>query len=59
MEDTKWSFPLEILKEDTIPLMLRNIDGGQKMLRLEVRGYEEGSRYLIVFRPGFSRCPFR
>ncbi|XP_078437793.1 pleckstrin homology (PH) domain-containing protein isoform X2 [Wolffia australiana] len=58
MEDLEWSFPLEIIKEDTITLMLRACYGGQKLLRLEVRGFEEGSRFVIIFRP-ISYCPMR
>lgn len=59
MEDTNWSFPVEILKEDTITIMLRNWNGDRKFLRLEIRGYEEGSRFLIVLRPASTRCPVR
>ncbi|CAA6669756.1 unnamed protein product [Spirodela intermedia] len=59
MEDTNWSFPVEILKEDTITIMLKNCNGERNFLRLEIRGYEEGSRFLVVLRPGSARCPVR
>lgn len=52
LEDTKWSYPVEILKEDTFSLVLRSHDGTQRFLRTEVRGYEEGSRFIVVFRLG-------
>ncbi|MQL75897.1 hypothetical protein Taro_008256 [Colocasia esculenta] len=59
MEDTNWSYPVEILKEDKITLMLRDSNGERKFLRLEIRGYEEGSRFLIVLRPGSAHGPIR
>lgn len=58
MEDTKWSFPIEILKEDSLSLVLRKECGERIFVRTEIRGYEEGSRFIVVFRQS-SRSPIR
>ncbi|XP_023553987.1 uncharacterized protein LOC111811402 [Cucurbita pepo subsp. pepo] len=58
LEDTSWSLPFQIT-EDTIFLALRRYDGTRRFLRIEVRGYEEGSRYIIVFRVGSADGPIR
>lgn len=52
MENTGWSFPIQILKEDTISLVLKKRNGLRIFLRTEIRGYEEGSRFIVVFRIG-------
>ncbi|XP_058084436.1 uncharacterized protein LOC131232245 isoform X2 [Magnolia sinica] len=59
LEDTEWCFPVEIVKEDTITVVLRKHNGGRRFLRTEIRGYEEGSRFLIVFRLGSANGPIR
>ncbi|XP_031385571.1 uncharacterized protein LOC116199374 isoform X2 [Punica granatum] len=59
LEDTDWSFPIEITKEDTISLVLRRQDGTRKFIRTEIRGYEEGSRFIVVFRLGSMFGPIR
>lgn len=59
MDDTDWSFPLQIVKEDTVTLALKKHDGMQSFLRTEIRGYEEGSRFIVVFRLGSSKGPIR
>lgn len=59
LEGTNWSFPVEIVKEDTITLVLRRQDGSQTFLRTEIRGYEEGSRFITVFRLGSISGPIR
>ncbi|PWA98621.1 pleckstrin (PH) domain superfamily protein [Artemisia annua] len=51
-EGTDWSFPVEIEKEDTIFLVLKKDNGTQDILRTEIRGYEEGSCFIVVFRHG-------
>ncbi|KAK4262505.1 hypothetical protein QN277_028058 [Acacia crassicarpa] len=58
-EDTNWSFPIQISREDTITIVLRRHDGNLKFLRTEIRGYEEGSRFIFVFRLGSTEGPFR
>ncbi|PWA96948.1 pleckstrin (PH) domain superfamily protein [Artemisia annua] len=58
-EGTDWSFPVEIEKEDTIFLVLKKDDGTQDILRTEIRGYEEGSRFIVVFRRGPKDGPIR
>ncbi|XAR70581.1 hypothetical protein NMG60_11027484 [Bertholletia excelsa] len=59
LEDTDWSFPVNILKEDTIFLVLRKHDNSRRFLRAEIRGYEEGSRFIVVFRLGSMNGPIR
>ncbi|KAK7309084.1 hypothetical protein RJT34_05549 [Clitoria ternatea] len=59
LEDTNWSFPIQIVREDTISLVLRMNDGTIKFLRTEIRGYEEGSRFIVVFRLGSTNGPIR
>ncbi|KAJ8444298.1 hypothetical protein Cgig2_019856 [Carnegiea gigantea] len=59
LADTRWSFPIGIMKEDTIFLVLRKENGERVFLRTEVRGYEEGSRFVVVFRPGSTLGPIR
>ncbi|KAL6642664.1 hypothetical protein ACP70R_020845 [Stipagrostis hirtigluma subsp. patula] len=57
--DTDWCLPLEIVKEDTFVIAMRRHDGTQKFVRAEIRGYEEGSRFLVVFRLGPANGPIR
>lgn len=59
LEETEWCFPLEIQKEDTVTLVLRKQDGGRRFLRMEIRGFEDGSRFLIIFRLGSANGPIR
>ncbi|XP_075505709.1 uncharacterized protein LOC142542773 isoform X1 [Primulina tabacum] len=59
LDDTEWSFPLQIVKEDTVTLALKKHDGIRSFLRTEIRGYEEGSRFIVVFRLGSSKGPIR
>ncbi|KAA8522113.1 hypothetical protein F0562_012573 [Nyssa sinensis] len=59
LKDTEWSFPIEIKKEDTIYLVLRKRDGTRRFLKTEIRGYEEGSRFIVVFRIGSTNGPIR
>ncbi|XP_047340404.1 uncharacterized protein LOC124943990 [Impatiens glandulifera] len=59
LENTEWSFPTKIFKEDTIFLMMRKADGRRTILRTEIRGYEEGSRFIVVFRLGPENGPMR
>ncbi|XP_028077973.1 LOW QUALITY PROTEIN: uncharacterized protein LOC114279888 [Camellia sinensis] len=59
LENTKWSFPVQIMKEGTISLVLRKHDGARRILRAEIRGYEEGSRFIVVFRLGSTNGPIR
>ncbi|XVF52445.1 hypothetical protein PTKIN_Ptkin05aG0018700 [Pterospermum kingtungense] len=59
LEDTEWSFPVQIVKEDTISLVLRRCDATRTFLSVEIRGYEEGSRFIVVFRLGSIKGPVR
>ncbi|KAK3434687.1 hypothetical protein EUGRSUZ_D02142 [Eucalyptus grandis] len=57
--DTEWSYPIQITKEDTISLVLRTQAGIRKFVKTEIRGYEEGSRFIVVFRLGSAFGPIR
>lgn len=59
MEDTDWCQPLDIVKEDTIVIAMRKQDRTQKFVKAEIRGYEEGSRFLVVFRLEPTDGPIR
>ncbi|KAJ4846821.1 hypothetical protein Tsubulata_004613 [Turnera subulata] len=59
LEETEWSHPVQIAKEDTIFLVLRGKDGTHRFLRTEIRGFEEGSRFIVVFRIGSTDGPIR
>ncbi|KAK8578934.1 hypothetical protein V6N12_069276 [Hibiscus sabdariffa] len=59
LEDTEWSFPVQIVKEDTIALVLRGNDASRTFLKVEIRGYEEGSRFIVVFRLGSTKAHVR
>ncbi|WCJ20748.1 hypothetical protein M5689_002962 [Euphorbia peplus] len=59
LEDSGWSFPVQITKEDTIFLVVRRTNGTRQMLRTEIRGFEEGSRFIVVFRLGSTDGPIR
>ncbi|CAH9120085.1 unnamed protein product [Cuscuta europaea] len=57
--DTNWSFPIQVVKEDTISMVLRESDGTRRFIRTEIRGFEEGSRFIVVFRLGPTSGPIR
>ncbi|KAL3817950.1 hypothetical protein ACJIZ3_003855 [Penstemon smallii] len=59
LDDTDWSYPIQIAKEDTLTLVLKKHGGERKFLRTEIRGYEEGSRFIVVFRVGSINGPIR
>nr|XP_027080056.1 uncharacterized protein LOC113703042 isoform X2 [Coffea arabica] len=59
LDDTNWSFPFQVAEEDTISLVMRKGDGTCRFLRTEIRGYEEGSRFIVVFRCGSLNGPIR
>lgn len=59
LDETNWSFPVQIEKEDTITLVLRKHDSTRTFVRTEIRGYEEGSRFTAVFRLGSMGGPIR
>ncbi|VVA93348.1 unnamed protein product [Arabis nemorensis] len=56
---TEWSFPVQIAREDTIVLVLKSQNGTRRFLKAEIRGFEEGSRFIVVFRLGPSNGPMR
>ncbi|KAG0474801.1 hypothetical protein HPP92_014487 [Vanilla planifolia] len=57
--NTNWCLPFEIANEDTLTISLKMHHGARKYLRAEIRGYEEGSRFLVVFRMEPARGPIR
>uniref|UniRef100_A0A1J3IIE4 Putative vacuolar protein sorting-associated protein 13A n=1 Tax=Noccaea caerulescens TaxID=107243 RepID=A0A1J3IIE4_NOCCA len=59
LRETEWSFPVQVAREDTIVLVLRSQNGARRFLKAEIRGFEEGSRFIIVFRLGPSNGPMR
>ncbi|XP_031502249.1 uncharacterized protein LOC116265643 [Nymphaea colorata] len=59
LDDTDWCFPLQIRKEDNITLVLRMDNGERRFVKTEIRGYEEGSRFLVVFRLASINGPIR
>ncbi|CAK7356236.1 unnamed protein product [Dovyalis caffra] len=59
LQDTEWSFPVQISKEDTIFLVLRSQNHNWRFLRTEIRALEEGSRFIVVFRLGSPDGPIR
>ncbi|PKA53298.1 hypothetical protein AXF42_Ash010028 [Apostasia shenzhenica] len=59
LQDTSWCFPLEIRKEDSVTILLKKQHGRRTYLRAEIRGYEEGSRFLVVLRVEPAHGPIR
>ena len=49
-----WSLPLVVMQEEIIHIPL-----WKATIRIEIRGYEEGSRFLVIFRRGSSSGPYR
>lgn len=47
------------MKEDTITIVLRKHLGGRRFVRAEVRGYDEGSRFSVLFRLEQASGPIR
>ncbi|XP_057872719.2 uncharacterized protein LOC131078906 isoform X2 [Cryptomeria japonica] len=59
LEDTEWSYPFSVKKEDIVTVVMRQNCGKRQFLRAKICGYDEGSRFLIVFRLGSINAPFR
>ncbi|EOA17894.1 hypothetical protein CARUB_v10006303mg [Capsella rubella] len=59
LRETEWSFPVQVTREDTIVLVLKSQNGARRLVKAEIRGYEEGSRFIVVFRLGPSNGPMR
>lgn len=59
LDGCQWSLPFSVDKETTMHIALRKEDGGRRSVRIEIRGYEEGSRFLVMFRLGSARGPYR
>lgn len=59
IDSTEWSFPFPIKQEETLHIAMREDSFKRHHIRMEVRGYEEGSRFLVVFRKGSIQGPYR
>ncbi|CAN8324888.1 unnamed protein product [Cochlearia groenlandica] len=59
LRETEWSFPVQVAREDTIVLVLKSQTGARRFLKAEIRGFEEGSRFIVVFRLGPTNGPMR
>lgn len=59
LEGSQWSLPFAIDREETIHVVMRCNNGTRIFVRVDVRGYEDGSRYLVNFQLGSSRGPYR
>ncbi|XP_019086561.1 PREDICTED: uncharacterized protein LOC104718635 [Camelina sativa] len=59
LRETEWSFPVQVTREDTIVLVLKSHNGARRLVKAEIRGFEEGSRFIVVFRLGPSNGPMR
>lgn len=59
LEGSQWSHPFAIQKEESLHLMIRHDNGLRQSVQVDVRGYEDGSRFLVFFRLGSSRGPYR
>lgn len=56
---SQWSHPFAIQKEESLHLMIRHDNGLRQSVQVDIRGYEDGSRFLVFFRLGSSRGPYR
>ncbi|CAM6084054.1 unnamed protein product [Calypogeia fissa] len=59
LEGYEWSYPFAVEKETRIVIPLRQNSGERRFIKVDIRGYEEGSRFSIMFRLGSTRGPYR
>lgn len=59
LDGSNWSFPFTIENEETMHIIVRHKNGARQAVRVNVRGHEDGSRYLAIFQLGSSRGPYR
>ncbi|KAG0557949.1 hypothetical protein KC19_11G167800 [Ceratodon purpureus] len=59
LDGSEWSFPFAIDREETLDMTVRHFDGRRQSVRLDVHGYDNGSRYMAIFQLGSSRGPYR
>jgi len=59
LDGSEWSFPFPIDKEEIMDITVRHADGRRQSIRLDVRGYEDGSRFIAIFQLGSCRGPYR
>jgi vacuolar protein sorting-associated protein 13A/C len=62
LEGSLWSHPFAIQKEEKMYLAIHPRNGRssrRKSIRVDVRGYEDGSRFCVLLQCGSSRGPYR
>lgn len=59
LEGSEWSLPFAIEKEGVMDIVVRHASGHRQSVRLDVRGYGDGSRFVVVFQLGSGRGPYR
>lgn len=59
LEGSEWSFPFSIDEEEIMNITVRHSDGQRHSVRLDVRGYDSGSRFVAIFQLGSGRGPYR
>lgn len=59
LEGYEWSYPFAVEKETSIVVPVHKANGERRFIKVDVRGYEEGSRFSIMFRLGSTRGPYR
>ncbi|XP_024524741.1 uncharacterized protein LOC9654875 isoform X2 [Selaginella moellendorffii] len=58
-ESSQWSYPIKIEQEETIHFYVQGDDKKKYFIRVEVRSHQEGSKFVLVFRRGSLRGPYR
>ncbi|KAG0604101.1 hypothetical protein M758_10G145000 [Ceratodon purpureus] len=59
LEGSEWSLPFAIKKEGVMDIVVRHASGHRQYVRLDVRGYDDGSRFVAIFQLGSGRGPYR
>lgn len=59
LDGSDWSFPFAIENEETMHIIVRHKNGARQAVRVNVRGHEDGSRYLAIFQLGSLSGPYR
>jgi vacuolar protein sorting-associated protein 13A/C len=62
LEGSLWSHPFAVQKEEKMYLAIHPSNGHssrRRSIRIDVRGYEDGSRFLVLLQCGSSRGPYR
>lgn len=59
LEGSEWSLLFAIKKEGVMDIVVRHASGHRQYVRLDVRGYDDGSRFVAIFQLGSGRGPYR